>query len=178
MKRLTALLVALVISAWAFAQDNVLKFLGIPVDGDRQEFINALKNKGFTYDPYDGYLDGRFNGMDVIVAVLENNGKVHRVAVADTYKCEAGQVIIAYNRLMSQFENNGKYVADEDNEALPETENLAYEMSVHNKQYQAAFYLKGNPQGLVWFAIEEESGEYYLIIFYDNLDNHSHGEDL
>lgn len=178
MKRLTALLVALVISAWAFAQDNVLKFLGIPVDGDRQEFINALQNKGFTYDPYDGYLDGRFNGMDVIVAVLENKGKVHRVAVADTYKCEAGQIIISYNRLMSQFENNGKYVADEDNEVLPATENLAYEMSVHNKQYQAIFYLKDNPDGVVWFAIQEESGKYYLIIFYDNMDNHSHGEDL
>ena len=178
MKRLTALIAALVISVWAFAQDNVLKFLGIPVDGDKQEVISALKNKGFTYNSYYDYLEGRFNGMDVQVGVCENNGKVHRIVVADTYKRDAGQIIIAYNRLMSQFENNGKYYADEDNEVLPATESLAYEMSVHNKQYQAIFYLKDNTDGVVWFTIEEESGEYYLLIFYDNMNNHSHGEDL
>ena len=153
MKQLTTLVATLLLSFSMFAQDNALKFLGIPVDGKKQEVINALKDKGFTYNPYSETLSGRFNGMDVDVAVLENNGKVHRIAVAEQNGCDEGQIILAYNRLLRQFKDNAKYKEVVHNPELSEREDVSYEMTVHNKQYQAAFCLKNNPDGAVWFTI-------------------------
>ena len=178
MKKFLLLCSLLLVSLGVFAQNNTLKFLGIPVDGKKQNVITALKEKGFTYDAYNDCLEGRFNGKNVSVYVLENNGKVHRIVVLDKHSTSEGQIIIAYNTLLDQFENNAKYIADGDNEVIPSTEDVSYEMTVHNKQYAAAFCLKDNPNGSVWFTINEKYGDYRIAIFYDNLENHSHGEDL
>ena len=178
MKRFFFVLSLLLVSLGVFAQNNTLKFLGIPVDGNRQDFITALKGKGFSYDAYNDYLVGRFNGKDVKVYVLDNYGKVHRIAVVDKVSTNEGQIILSFNTLLHQFENNGKYIAESRNEEIPNSEDISYEMTVHNKQYQAGFFLKDNPNGSVWFMIDEDYAKYHIIIFYDNLENHSHGEDL
>ena len=46
----------------AFAQEDVTKFLGIPVDGFKPEMIRKLKAKGFVEHPYrTDELVGEFN---------------------------------------------------------------------------------------------------------------------
>ena len=76
MRKFLTLLAMIAISASVFAQKEVTKFMGIPVDGSPTEMIKKLKAKGFTTDEdamqavklegsdLDGpeVLTGRFNG--------------------------------------------------------------------------------------------------------------------
>ena len=48
MKKILSLAVLLVFSLAMYAQKDVTKFLGIPVDGTKSEMIKKLKEKGFT----------------------------------------------------------------------------------------------------------------------------------
>ena len=50
MKRLFTLVALCLLSAVAFAQKDVTKFLGIPVDGTKTQMIQKLKAKGFDVD--------------------------------------------------------------------------------------------------------------------------------
>ena len=62
MKKLILALCVLILSVSVFAQDDVTKFLGIPIDGFKPEMIRKLKGKGFTDHPYKSdVLVGEFN---------------------------------------------------------------------------------------------------------------------
>ena len=79
---LTTLL--LCISMSVSAQLGVTKFLGIPVDGYKNEMIKKLKAKGFTDSVLgNDMLEGEFNGENVYLSVVTNNNKVYRIAVID-----------------------------------------------------------------------------------------------
>lgn len=47
MKRIITMLFAVIISMTTFAQKDVTKFLGIPIDGTMSEMKAKLKAKGF-----------------------------------------------------------------------------------------------------------------------------------
>lgn len=66
------------------AQDDVTKFLGIPVDGTKSEMTQKLKAKGFKANAYDkDVLEGQFNGGSVNVYIVTNRDKVCRIMVCD-----------------------------------------------------------------------------------------------
>ncbi len=122
---------------------EVVKFLGIPVDGTKEEMIQQLKEKGFRPDPEsdDDALFGEFNGMDVKIFVQTNKGKVRRIIVGNNSFFDEATIKITYNNLCSQFEKHNKYIsASETEQTIPDDEDISYEMSVHKKQYQAVFY--------------------------------------
>ena len=138
-------MIAAMITVVAIAQtpdDGTLKFLGIPVDGAKLEMIQQLQRKGFKYDRTQDVLMGRFNGKESNIRVSENYGKVDRVFVADAETVDEAQIIINYNNLLGQFKRNEKYVEMEENKPIPSNEDVSFEMSVHNKTYDAVFYLK------------------------------------
>ena len=142
MKRITTTLVLALITVIAVAQttDGTLKFLGIPIDGKKSDMTAALIKKGFTYDPDSDFLIGEFNGRESHIAIVENRGKVYRIVVFDANTTNEGQIRIRYNNLLGQFENsNGKYYSITPNEPIPEDEDISYEITVHKKQYSAAF---------------------------------------
>lgn len=140
-KFLTVALISLTTFA-AFAQNiATFKFLGVPVDGRKSEFISALKNKGFTYDVENDCLIGKFNGLESHIYVSENYGKVDRVAVMDANTVSEAQIRIRFNNLLQQFKDNDKkYFSLGDNDPIPDSEDISYELTVHNKVYEAAFY--------------------------------------
>lgn len=105
MKRILLLLL-LITSTSVFAQKEVTKFLGIPVDGYKTEMIQKLKAKGYTYNSTTDCLEGEFNGRDVEIAVVTNNNKVYRIFVADKYSVDESQIKIRFNNLCQQFSNN------------------------------------------------------------------------
>ena len=181
MKKILSVAFLLMLSVALYAQKEVTKFLGIPVDGSKASMIQKLKNKGFVYNTSSDCLEGAFNGQRVNVFIVTNNNKVCRIMVCDKNSCDEGQIKIRYNTLCRQFANNQKYVpifAEE----LSESENISYEMTVHNKQYQAVYaQLPADDDlrnRLVWFTISKLYGKYYIEIFYDNEFNRAHGEDL
>ena len=114
------------------------QFLGIPVDGTKDDMISALKAKGFKYDELYDHLKGQFNGKDVTVLIRTNHDIVDRICV-DYVTADESQIIIQYNRLLSQFLNNSKYVEFVDNELIDTKEDISYELIVNNKIYQASF---------------------------------------
>ena len=127
----------------AFGQQEVTKFLGIPVDGSKEEMVRKLKEKGFRESPLlEDALEGEFNGSQVVVSIATNNNKVCRVVVRDATGQNESNIRIRFNKLCEQFRNNRKYTPLLEAVSIyeiPEDENIAYEMTINNKRYQAAY---------------------------------------
>ena len=191
MKRLLSFIIGiLIMCSTVFGQsEGTLKFLGIPVDGSKSEMVAALKDKGFRYDSNSGFLVGDFNGRESHIWVVENHGKVYRVVVFDANTSDEGQIRIRFNNLIHQFENsNGKYYYINQNDKIPEDEDISYEISVNNKQYSAEFIynpLYGNDElrdrlinevieelGLEKIKDEKTAGGITYGEFYSDKDNY------
>lgn len=142
MKNLLTVVMLFVFSTALYAQKDVTKFLGIPVDGTKTAMIQKLKAKGFTPSIWDkNILEGEFNGFEVNVHIVTNNNKVWRIMLADKNTQDETGIKIRFNKLCRQFENNKKYEPMTDKEqTIPDDEDLSYEMAIHNKRYEAGFY--------------------------------------
>ena len=181
MKRLIIIILALFagIAISAQTNSNVLKFMGIPVDGSKTQVIQKLKEKGFKYDSINDCLIGQFNGCNSDIFISTNKNKVDRIVVKTLTTLSTADIRVSYNSFLQQFNTNNKYVASEENERISEDEDISYEMRAHDKRYEAVFYLKENiTQGMVWFMIYRSFAEYSIAIYYDNLNNRPNGEDL
>ena len=143
MKRmLLSMFMLLMMSAVAFGQQEVTKFLGMPVDGSKEEMIRKLKGKGFKPDPQGSEaLVGQFNGTDVNVYVATNNDKVCRIMVCDAHLMGGTDIKIRFNDLCRQFQNNKKYMfISSTGYELPDDEDVGYEITVNDKRYEAIYY--------------------------------------
>ncbi len=141
MKRLITIILLTLSTLLVAAQNNnagTLKFLGIPIDGTKENMITQLKTKGFKYNTYDDCLKGQFNGKDVEIYVVTNHNIVDRIYVAYPLESES-QIITEYNILLGQFNRNKKYIAIQENAKIPADEDISYEMTVRNKKYGASF---------------------------------------
>lgn len=110
MKKFIGFAAVLLFSAVLYAQKDVTEFLGIPVDGTKQQMIENLKAKGFVYDSQADVLSGEFNGEDVSISIQTQGNKVWRVVVIDKIPRDETQIKIRFNKLVSQFENNESYL--------------------------------------------------------------------
>ena len=163
MKKILILAMTVILSSGAFAQREVTKFLGIPVDGTKQSMIQKLKAKGFTYDQQKDRLYGEFNGEEVSIAVQTNGNKVWRIVITDEIDRSENQIRIRFNNLVNQFENNNKYMPYKDSQTLSDNENIGHEISVRDKQYAAIFYQysKDAPEFSDTLTLQKEYGERY-----------------
>lgn len=142
MKRIFIMMIAMTISFASFAQNkDVTTFLGIPVDGTVSSMKQKLVSKGFVPKKVgtNEFLEGEFNGCDVNVYILTNNNKVYRIMLGDNNTVDEAQIKIRFNSLVSQFENNKRYIPL-DKFTLSDEEDISYEMTVHNKSYEALFF--------------------------------------
>ena len=163
MKKILILAMTVILSSEAFAQREVTKFLGIPVDGTKQSMIQKLKAKGFTYDQQTDCLYGEFNGEEVSIAVQTNGNKVWRIVITDEIDRSENQIRIRFNNLVNQFENNNKYMPYKDSQTLSDNENIGHEIAVRDKQYAAIFYQysKDAPEFSDTLTLQKEYGERY-----------------
>ncbi|MEE1142642.1 MAG: hypothetical protein U0L22_03300 [Bacteroidales bacterium] len=176
MKKIIGLFFAVLFSAGLYAQEGVIKFLGIPVDGTKEEMFQKLKSKGFTYNQRLEALEGEFNGEQVSIQVQTQKNKVWRLILEDKNSRSKGQIKIRFNRLVGQFENNSKYTPYKESQTIDENEDISHEISVHDKQYQALFLSETG--GEVWFKISEAWGGYVILMFYESPKNAADGSDL
>ena len=146
MKKLLCVIIALLCAAAMQAQEevkDVTKFLGSPVDGYKPAMIEKLKAKGFTSTTWDKeVLEGEFNGTEVQVHIVTHNNKVYRIMLADKNTRGETDIKVRFNRLCQQFRNNPKYKTfrTEEEQTIPDNEDLSYEITVHDKRYEASFY--------------------------------------
>lgn len=193
MKKILTVLMLLALSAsMIYAQKDVTRFLGIPVDGTKKEMIRKLVEKGFEYNSTYDRLEGEFNGAEVVLSVVTNNNKVYRIVVLDQIHQDETNIKIRFNTLCRQFQNNKRYIPDPTgNFIIPDNEDISYEMTVNDKRYEADFYqkpLSDDPDSdtyydtlfnkSVWFMIQDLYGQYFIVMFYDNKYNEANGEDL
>lgn len=158
MKKIILMMIAMTISFASFAQNkDVTKFLGIPVDGTKTEMKQKLIAKGFVPKKFgdEEFLEGEFNGCNVNVYIRTNNNKVYRIMVADNFTVDEAQIKIRFNNLVSQFENNKRYFPL-DKYTLSDEEDISYEMTVHNKNYDAYFYQVPDMEKADTLALQEK----------------------
>lgn len=181
MKKGLSLAFLLMLSVAIYAQKQITKFMGIPVDGSKTAMIQKLKNKGFVYNAEWDWLEGEFNGEKVGVKPVMNNNKVYRIGVLDKQERNETQIRIRFNRLLHQFKNNKKYVQLAGRE-LTEEDDIFDEVSIKNKQIEAVFAQLPEDNDLekrkVWFTIIHNDNSFYIVIYYDNEFNEANGEDL
>ena len=124
-----------------YAQNDVTKFLGIPVDGTKEEMIQKLKAKGFRGTSYDrDILEGEFNGQKVNLFVGTNNNKVYRIMVADVNHVDEAQIKIRFNNLCKQFEKNPRYISLDGDQSISDDENILYGLNIYKKTYDAHYF--------------------------------------
>lgn len=134
---------SLLFSMSVYAQKDVTQFLGIPVDGSKWVMIQKLKQKGFRSSTVgEDILEGEFNGAEVYVSIVTNNNKVCRIMLADVANRDETDIRLRFNKLCRQFANNPKYSSLQDDQTIPEDEDISYEISTHKKRYEAVFYQK------------------------------------
>lgn len=186
MKKILITLVFVMMTIMSFSQVN---FMESKVDGTPGVMASILKDKGF-YDTGETFeneghkrqiLKGNFNGTTVHLFVVSNHGKVFRIYLAEVTTHNEAEIISRFNNLFDQFYNNKKYILI-DGKKIPQNEDISYEMSCHNKLYDAYFYQilsdDMTEDNTVWFRIARYYSEYYITIYYDNLLNYPNGEDL
>lgn len=136
----------LISSIFVYAQQDVTKFLGVPVDGSKSEMIQKLKAKGYTSSQHNkDILVGEFNGTNVEIEVVTNKNKVCRVVVLDANPTDEGAIKIRFNKLCEQFANNSKYISSIkslEGYIISDDEDIASEMTINKKRYEALFYQK------------------------------------
>lgn len=158
MKRLLFIVLAMIATITSFAQQkDVTSFLGIPVDGTVLSMKQKLVSKGFVPKKVgtNEFLEGEFNGCNVNVYIRTNNNKVYRIMVADNNTVDEAQIKIRFNNLVSQFENNKRYIPH-DKFTLSDEEDISYEMTVHNKSYEALFYQVPNMEKADTLALQKK----------------------
>ena len=144
MKRLLCYVVTLLFVFSANAQADVTKFLGVPVDGSKEEMIAKLEDKGFRMVEYDSnnnaVLEGEFNGVNVYVVIVTNKNKVYRIMVVDKVQQNGNSIKRRFNTLCEQFKNHPNYFPLDKDYKIPENEDIEREILINKKNYQAIFY--------------------------------------
>ncbi len=160
MERILSITMSLMLSIIAYAQQEVTRFLGIPVDGSKAEMVRKLKEKGFRNDLTTDALVGEFNGATVNVFVVTNNNKVCRIMVADAHVVDERSIQIRFNLLCQQFASSPRYISLQDY-TIPEDEDISREMTVHKKRYEAIFY--NRRKSLTLLSLEKNCSLFYCL---------------
>ena len=189
------------------AQNNVMKFMGIPIDGSKSEMIDKLQQKGFApeqieldlekaQDDYisvggeisegrvrerDGeyFMHGYFDGKRSKVIISSYNNKVYQIMVVieDPYNELNGK--IQFNLYVEQL--NKKYTNPIDYDYSIDLErdlSAPYDNNIR-AFFTAAYDNNDKPHGM--FSLEmshPKYKEFYIAFRYYNADNMPNGDDL
>ena len=175
MKRFITYIICSLCILNAYCQKDITTFLGIPVDGYKNEMKQKLREKGFEYykDADGEHYEGEFNGREVILFLNTNNNKIWRIMLCDAQLSNEADIKIRFNNLCWQFENNGKYVfVEKERYTIPDDEDISYEMSVNNKRYDAYYFQDIDQEKIDTIAIRKQMQQKILEKYsQEELDN-------
>lgn len=121
-------------------QKDVTRFLEIPIDGEKLEVVNKLKEKGFVPCQGDDILEGKFKGSDVYLYIATNDkDKVCRIIVRDKNFVGEEEIKERFNTLCNKFKYASHYISFM-NFDIPRGENISNEISENKKEYRAIFF--------------------------------------
>ncbi len=121
-------------------QKDVTRFLEIPIDGEKLEVVNKLKEKGFVPCQGDDILEGKFKGSDVYLYIATNDkDEVCRIIVRDKNFVGEEEIKERFNTLCNKFKYSSHYISFM-NFDIPRGENISNEISENKKEYRAIFF--------------------------------------
>lgn len=151
-KVITAIALALTSLTCLAQAEGQFTFMGIPLEGNKADMVQALKEKGFNRDVFDT-ITGIFNGENVELYISTNNGIVDRIRVQYPYCSETNDTRIKYNSLLSRFNRNPKYISVFKMGEVPMNEGIYTNISRNTKYYDVIyFYLKPGVSPDAWIA--------------------------
>lgn len=189
------------------AQDNVMKFMGIPIDGSKSEMIDKLQRKGFAPEQVEVDLENaqnevvRLGGEIPEGKVRERDGNYFMHGYFDGKSCKL--IIVSYNNIVYQimvaFESSYKeldakvqfntYVDQLGKKYTNPTKydfsidldsdlSMPFENNIH-AFFTAVYDEFDKPHGMVSMEMSHPRyKEYYILLRYYNIDNWPNGEDL
>ena len=92
----------------SYAQD-VIDFMGIPIDGSVSEMMAKLKEKGFRKMERNGIWEGFLDGVPVQLTVRLSKDKVYEIDIRYDVEDDNAQIVQCINGLVSKFKDNPKY---------------------------------------------------------------------
>ena len=142
MKRLFFIFFAAIMTVCVLAETYPTKFLGIPIDGSKQEMIRKIQGKGFLYNKQLDCFTGVFIGEKVVVSLRTYEGKVCQVMVSSLQSYSEKQIKDKFNNLMKQFNEHPNYISAPLEQAyIDKKERVSREISQNGKKY-AAYYMQ------------------------------------
>lgn len=107
MKRLLATLL-MFLALTSYAQD-VIDFMGIPIDGSVSEMVAKLQEKGFRKTDKPGTLEGLNDDIPVQLDIHVSKDKVYEIDIRYDVEDNKAQIVQCINNLVSKFKDNPKY---------------------------------------------------------------------
>lgn len=107
MKRL--LLVILMFLVVVSNAQEVIDFMGIPIDGPVSEMIAKLEEKGFRKMERNGIWEGFLDGVPVQLNIRLSKDKVYEIDICYDVEDDHAQIAQCINGLVSKFKDNPKY---------------------------------------------------------------------
>lgn len=175
MKKILIAIVTLLVTAASTYGQDVTTFLGIPIDGSKEEMICKLEEKGFVRE--GEYLLGRFYGRDAIVVPQSTNGLLAAIYVL-YLRLGRDEAKTLYNTLFRGFSNSDKYIFDNGDGLLDDNADLRTLVSKENS-FVSFFLQKGKSDidtydQLIMLDVSvdlTQQGSYSIGIVYNNLKN-------
>lgn len=129
------------------AQTDVTTFLGIPVDGYKNEMKQKLIAKGFEEQKVDDieFLTGEFNGADVNIHIVTHNNKVWRLMLVDKVYRDEEEIKRRFNNLVRQFEKNERYRYYNDYR-IDDDVDIVRQIQIKKKRFEAIYHQKPNQE--------------------------------
>ena len=128
--------------ATTVSAQEVIDFMGIPIDGSKAEMFAKLKEKGFreTEDLY--VLQGLFEDIPVEAMTFDFRDKVYNITLRHDMGNDETMAIEQYNNLILKFRNDPKY-NDSYSELIPEGELIGEKLRSDFHLYTACFTQSG-----------------------------------
>ena len=173
----------LLFAATAPAQE-VIDFMGIPIDGTKADVLAKLKEKGFRETDNPNTLEGMLDDIPVEAIVLENTRvNVYGIELRHEMGCDEAEAIERYNSLLLKFRNDPKY-NDGFSELIPEGEPIAQRLRSDTNVYTAYFTQAGS-HGYVHVKLRKtnnwkdeeryQKAHFVIYIEYSNANNSPRG---
>lgn len=159
-------LMQLMLTAPMFAQKDVIKFYGIPVDGDKSEVIAQLKAMGLESLPEDeDAVTGTFNDELVYITTVTNSkNKVWRIVLMDATGLDEADIKTRFNTIYnSHTAAEETYINTLDPGSwfgIPDDVDVSDEILLKNRSIESYFYQL--PDGFDNEAFQEELVQFLL----------------
>lgn len=193
------LLIFLLVFGYCSDVFSQIKFMGIPIDGPKNEMIAKLEKKGFTphswvkeyealekqdttikaeqrlrYNDEAYWMEGFFDGKKSLIIINSYYGNVYRILLAfDDAISDKFSAFLTFNNYADKLQK--KYYSDK-NYYNP----LDYSDVIELDEKRFNLFIDEENQGGVMLMMTYPSSnhEYHILLEYINVANSPHGEDL